>query len=625
MKRVMYFGVGPLLIALLFLAFNLGIGKWITGVRLDLTEHKLYSISPGTRQILAGLEKPIDLYFFYSNSGSKELVPLRGYALRVEELLKVYEREAGGKLRLHIIDPQPFSDEEDRANGFGLQAIPLRQGVAPVYFGLVGTDSQNNAQVIPYFSREQEERLEYDISRLIQTLAQPQRPVVGLLSTLPVNGGFDTGMQRKFEPWELFKEIRREFELRELMTDIEEIPPEVTVLMLVHPKKLTQSTLYAIDQFVLRGGKLLAFVDPLSEQDPGVEHFGISSKDKSSDLAPLFKAWGVQMQSGKLLADGSYAMFDSAGEGQRPIPRPFTLKLPQSALNQDDPSMFGLENISLSTAGIIEQVKGATTRFTPLMHSSDYSMPLEVSRFEKTVDPDRLMQEIPLDSQRYITAARIQGPAKSAFADGIEGHRDGLKQTQQINVIVVADTDLLSDRIWLKIQDLYGRPVPDSRVGNEPVMIAWEDNAFFVINALDSLSGSDALNSLRSRGRYSRPFIVVEQMQLRADASFREKEAVLQLRLDEAEHKLAQVQEQRADKHQEIDAQQQSTIRQFTQEKMRIRQQLREVQYQLNTDIDALGGLLKVINIALVPLLLTFCMLVVWGIQRVRQRVGQRR
>ncbi|WP_192557915.1 GldG family protein [Pseudomonas allokribbensis] len=615
MKRVMYSGVGLLLIALLFLAFNVGVGKWLTDVRLDLTEHKLYSISPGTRQILANLEKPIDLHFFYSDSGSKELVPLRGYALRVEELLKVYEREAGGKLRLHIIDPQPFSDEEDRANGFGLQAVPLRQGVAPVYFGLVGTDSQNNAQVIPFFPPEQEERLEYEISRLIQTLLQPQRPVVGLLSTLPINGGFNTSMQRKIEPWVLAQEIRREFELRELSAETKEIPPEVTVLMLVHPKKLTQSTLYAIDQFVLRGGKLLAFVDPLSEQDPGEEHFGIPSKDKSSDLAPLFNAWGVQMQPGKLLADGSYALFDSSGEGGRPIPRPFTLELPQAALSQEDPSTSGLESISLTTAGIIEPVDGATTRFTPLMHSSNYAMPLEVNRFEKTVDLDRLMQELAPHSQRYVTAARIQGPATSAFADGIEGHRNGLKQAQQINVIAVADTDLLSDRMWLQTQDSNGSAV------RHP----WTDNANFVLNALDSLSGSDALNSLRSRGRYNRPFVVVELMQRKAEASFRKKQSALQMRLDETERTLAQLQEQRADKTQALDAEQQSTVRQFMQEKMRIRQQLREVQYQLNVDIDALGRLLKVVNIALVPLLLTVCMLVVWSIRHIRRVTSLRR
>lgn len=610
MKRVMYSGVGLLLIALFFLAFNMGVGKWLTDARLDLTEHKLYSINPGTRQILADLEKPIDLYFFFSSSGSKELVPIRGYALRVEELLKVYERESGGRIRLHIIDPQPFSDEEDRANGFGLQATPLRQGVAPVYFGLVGTDSQDNAQVIPFFPSEQEERLEYDISRLIQTLTESQRPVVGLLSTLPINGGFDTSTQRRIEPWVLVQEIRREFKFRELMTDIEEIPPEVTVLMLVHPKKLTQSTLYAIDQFVLRGGRLLAFVDPLSEQDPGSEHFGILSKDKSSDLTPLFKAWGVQLQPSKLLADGSYALFDSAGEGLRQIPLPFTFELPQAALNQDDPSTSGLESVSLTTAGIIEPVEGATTQFTPLMHSSDYAMPLEVGRFEKTVDLDRLMQELPLHSQRYVTAARIQGPVKSAFADGIEGHRNGLKQTSQINVIVVADTDLLSDRMWLQIQDLDGRAMPHP----------WTDNASFVINALDNLSGSDALNSLRSRGRYNRPFVVVEQMLRKAEASVREKQSTLHLRLDETERKLAQLQEQQVDKSQIPDLEQRSAIHEFMQEKMHIRQQLREVQYQLNVDINTLGRLLKVVNIALIPLLLILCMLVAWGIRRACQR-----
>lgn len=614
MKRVMYSGAGLVLIATLFLAFNMGLGKGFTDVRLDLTEHKLYSISPGTSEILADLEKPLDLYFYYSRSSSKDSLAQRGYASRVEELLKVYVREAGGKLRLHIVDPQPFSSEEDRANEFGLQAMPMRQGTAPVYFGLVGTDSQNNAQVIPFFAQEQEERLEYEISRLIQTLGQPQRPVVGLLSTLPVSGSFDMNTQRKVEPWMVIQEMLREYKVRELLTDIEEIPSEVTVLMLVHPQKLTNPTLYAIDQFVLRGGKVLAFVDPLSEQDPGTEHFGILSKDKSSNLAPLFEAWGVRVQQDRLLADGAYALFDGTGEGQPPIPRPFTFELPQSALSQDDPSTSGLRSISLSTAGIIEPLERATTQFTPLMRSSNYALPLEATRFENSTDANDLMQELLPYSQRYSLAARIQGPAKSAFMEGIDGHTDGLKHAEKIEVIVVADTDVLSDRMWLQTQEVDGRPQ------HRP----WSDNASFVMNALDSLSGSDALNSLRSRGHYNRPFVVVEQMLREAEAKFREKQSSLHQRLDATERELAQLQAQRVDESQLPDADQQLAIHQFVEEKMQIRQQLRDVQYQLNVEIDTLGRLLKALNIALVPLLLTLCMLVAWGVRRACQRTRLR-
>lgn len=236
MKRMLYSTSGLLLIALLFLAFNLATGLLLTGVRLDLTQNKLYSISAGTRQILAELKQPLDLYFYFSDSGSKELVPMRGYAQRVQELLKVYEREADGKIRLHVIDPLPFSADEDKASEFGLQAVPLGQGGAPVYFGLAGTDEQNNAQTIEFFAPDQEEFLEYDISRLLQALANPKRPTLGLLSSLPANGGFDIRTQSKTEPWMLIQELRREFDLQQLKPDTQDIPKDLDILMLLHRK-----------------------------------------------------------------------------------------------------------------------------------------------------------------------------------------------------------------------------------------------------------------------------------------------------------------------------------------------------------------------------------------------------
>ncbi len=299
MKRVLSSGAGLLLIALAFLAFNMVSGLLFSGARLDLTEQKLYTISPGTKRILAGLDEPINLYFFYSDSGARELVPLRNYARRVEELLRAYEREANGRIRLQVIDPEPFSENEDKATEFGLQGIPLQQGGDNLYFGLAGSNALDGVQVIPFFPLDQEEFLEYDISRLVQTLAQPQRPVVGLMSSLPLNGGFDMASRQPTSPWMVMEEIRQQFDLRSLKSDATEIPPEVSVLLLVHPKQLPEQTLYAIDQFVLRGGKLLAFVDPFSEADSGSDFTATLDGDKSSDLAPLFEAWGAAPAAGQ--------------------------------------------------------------------------------------------------------------------------------------------------------------------------------------------------------------------------------------------------------------------------------------------------------------------------------------
>jgi ABC-type uncharacterized transport system involved in gliding motility auxiliary subunit len=610
MKKLMYSSAGLLLIALAFLAFNLFSSLSLSGARLDLTEQKLYTISAGTEQILAELEQPIELDFFFSDTTAKDLPALRNYAKRVEEMLKAYQRAADGKIQLRIIDPAPFSEDEDKAAEFGLQGIPLQQGGDQLYLGLAGKNAQGDTQVIPFFALDQEEFLEYELSRLVQSLAKPERPVVGVLSGLPINGGFDMQARQPTPPWMVMEEIRQLFKIESLKADVDLIPEQVSVLLLIHPKQLPEQTLYAIDQFVLRGGKLLAFVDPFSEADTQAGMAGEMAIDKSSSLTPLFKAWGLRMVPDKVLGDGSYAMSVSMGQGQRAVRHAAWLSLPKNALDQDDISTAALENLTVATAGILEPLEGAKTRFIPLLQSSQYAMPFDAKRFGLLQNPEELIRELQPTGERYAIAARISGPAQSAYPDGIEGRKDGLKQADSINVIAVADTDLLTDRMWVQVQDFFGQRIPQP----------WADNAAFAINALDNLSGSDALISVRSRGRFTRPFEVVEAIQRDAEVRFREKEQALQARLADTEQKLAAL--QRSDdpsKALELTPEQQATVRQFLQEKVKIRKELREVRYQLNADIEALGRSLKFANIALVPLLLTLGVLALWLWRRRQQ------
>ncbi len=596
MKRVMYSGAGLLLIALAFLAFNTFSSLVFTDARLDLTEQKLYTISEGTETILDGLEQPIELHFFYSDAATKDLVALRNYARRVEEMLRAYEREADGKLKLHVIDPQPFSEQEDRAAEFGLQAVPLNQGGDTVYFGLAGTNAQGQRQSIPFFALDQEEFLEYEISRLVQSLASAQMPVVGVLSGLPINGGFDMRTQQATPPWMVLEDIRQLFHIESLKRDVDMIPASVSVLMLVHPKDLPEQTLYAVDQFVMRGGKLLVFVDPYSEADPGQGigpgEFG---EGRASDLEPLFRAWGVRMAPGQVVADASYAMSVGVGAERRPVRHPGWLNLPQRTMDNEDVTTASLESLTMATAGFLEPLEGATTRFTPLIQSSSYAMPVEAERFAMLDNPAELLRELEPTGERYTLAARIQGPARSAYPDGIEGREDGLKESTSINVIAVADSDLLADRMWVQVQDFFGQRMPQP----------WADNGTFVVNALDNLSGTDALISVRSRGRFARPFGVVEALQRQAENRFREKEEVLQERLAATEAQLAQLQGPNAEGAIELTAEQQTALQGYMQDKLRIRKELREVRYQLDADIETLGRTLKFFNIALVPLVLT--------------------
>ncbi|MGC8098001.1 GldG family protein [Metapseudomonas otitidis] len=609
MKKLMYSSAGLLLIALAFLAFNMVSGLALTNARLDLTEQKLYTISDGTRQILGELDEPINLYFFYSDKSAKDLVVLRNYARRVEEMLKAYAQAADGKIKLHIVDPEPFSEDEDKAAEFGLQAVPAQQGGDAIYFGLAGTNSVDDHQVIPFFPLDQEEFLEYEVSRLVQSLAHPQRPVVGVLSGLPLNGGFDMQTQQPGSPWMVMEEIRQLFQIESLKPDVDQIPDNVSVLLLVHPKNLSEQTQYAIDQFVLRGGKLLAFVDPWSEADHAMPMPGeMGGEGKSSDLPALFKAWGFEMLPGKVLGDGAYAMSVSMGQGERPARHPAWLTLPRQALDPSDVATANLETLTVATAGILRPLEGAKTHFVPLIHSSEYAMPFDAQRFAMLRNPQELMGELNPSGDRYTVAARISGPAQSAFPDGIEGRKDGLKSADNINVIVVADTDMLSDRMWVQVQDFFGQRVPQP----------WADNSAFAINALDNLSGSEALISVRSRGRFTRPFTVVEDLQRQAEARFREQEQALKQRLSETEEKLASLQNQDPAKALELTPEQQATLQQFMQEKLRIRKELREVNYQLNADIEKLGRTLKFINIALVPLVLTLGVLLLWAWRRRR-------
>lgn len=597
MKKLMYSSAGLLIIGLAFLAFNIVSGLTLTNARLDLTEQKLYTISTGTKAILGDIKDPIDLYFFYSEKNAKDLAVLRNYAKRVTEMLKLYEHTSNGKIKLHIIDPAPFSADEDKAAEFGLNPVPLDQTGEKLYFGLAGTNHSKAEQIIPLFQPDHEQFLEYELSRLIQSLSRPERPTIGVMSTLKLDGGLDV-MTRQDEPqWMVMNDIRQQFQVKTLQPDVDAIPAELSTLLLVHPKKLPQKTLYAIDQFVMRGGKLMVFVDPYSEIDHPVPMQGDpESVSKASSLDPLLQAWGVRMVPDQVVGDGYYGMSVGMGDDQPSVRYVGALSLPKATLDQNDISTSGLESMTVSTAGMLEPLASATTQFTPLIRTSQYAMPIPAQRFFKLRNPEALLEGFQPTGQRYVLAGRITGPAKSAFPQGIEGHTDGVQENKDIQVVVVADTDILSDRMWVAVQEVFGQRVPQP----------WADNGNFVVNALDNLAGSDALISVRSRGHFNRPFERVEALQREAEVQFRKKERTLRTRLAETEKQLAALQKEHdPGKANDTNPEQRATLQRFTQEKLKLRKELRDVNYQLNASIESLGQRLKLINIALIPLLLT--------------------
>ncbi|WP_185266354.1 GldG family protein [Halopseudomonas xiamenensis] len=612
MKRLMYSGTGLLVLLLAFVAFNITTGVLLPGARLDLTEQKLFTISDGTRKILRDLDEPVTLYFFFSDRASKDMVVLRNYARRVEEMLREYERVADGKLKLQIIDPQPFSEAEDRAAEFGLQAVPLSQTGEQLYFGLAGTNQLAQREVIPFFALEQEGLLEYELSRLINSLAQPEKTQIGLISGLPMAGGMNPMTGQPSAPWVAFEQMQQMFSVQELDSDIDTVPADIEVLLLVHPKTLSEAALFAVDQFVLRGGKLLAFIDPLAEADQSMEAMMEGMADgKSSDLGPLLAAWGVAYDPEQVVLDARLGMSVSRGQGQLPARHIGWLEVEPQFMSRDDTVTAPLQMLTLATAGALQPVDGARTQFLPLLSSSANSALTPSSRFSNMQDPESLLNGFKADEQIYHFAARLQGPARTAYPDGLEGREAELAEADNINVLLIADTDMLTDRMWVQVQDFFGQRIPQP----------WADNGGLLINALDNLSGSEALISVRSRGDFSRPFTVVEELQRKAERRYRASEQRLQQQLEQTEQRLRELQQgQDPTQLTELSAEQEQAIQGFLDEKLAIRKQLRDVRYELNADIERLGNLLKMINIALVPALLTLGVLLWWLIGRLRRR-----
>ncbi|MBV1881387.1 MAG: Gldg family protein [Pseudomonadales bacterium] len=622
-KKLLFSGVGLGLVAIITVVM-IGISNGVMNTaRFDLTENQLYTVSEGTKNIVEGLEQPVELYFFYSNEVTKEIPDLRHYAKRVEELLQEYELLAPDKITLHVIDPVPFSEEEDQAMEYGLQGVaPSAISGDKIYFGLVGKNAAGSQEIIGFFQPNKEQFLEYELSQMLYRLSHEKSTVIGLMSSLQMQGGFDMASRQPTPAWMLMSEIDRVFDVNTVDLTAKEIDKEIDVLMIVHPKDLPDRTLYAIDQFVLRGGKAMIFVDPNAELD--IPMGGMPSDPsvtKTSELKKLFDQWGVELTENSVLGDAKYAMVVGMGRESRSIRHLGLQGYGPANFVGRDVVTDQLELINVGTAGILSQREGATTDFTPLIESSSESMPIDLALFNNLRDPAMLADGFIPTGDSYAVAARVKGIVNTAFPDGAPNVEEvntedadaevspvdsdqevedvgtsHLKVSKsEINVLIVADTDILTDRLWVRVQDFFGQRVASP----------WANNADFIVNGLEHLSGSSDLIGIRSRGQFSRPFTRVQEIQRLAEEKFRKSEKELSLRLQETERELMALQEPPENGILSLSEEQEQELIKFQDEKAKIRKQLRDVQHQLNKDIKDLGAGLKIINIAAVPLILT--------------------
>jgi ABC-type uncharacterized transport system involved in gliding motility auxiliary subunit len=592
-------------IFLMLVAANIIAARYATP-RLDLTQEHLYTLAKGTQQTLAKIEEPITLRFYYSPRLG-DAVPAYGvYAQRVRELLDQYVAAAKGKIRLEVHDPLPYSDAEDRAVAYGLQPVPLNDRGEAVYFGLAGTNSTDDQQVIAFLNPERERFLEYDLTRLVHALAFPKRKVAGLVTSLPLGGE---------TPAPIIEQLRQTVDVKDLPLDIVAIPPDTDVLLIIHPQSLPENTQFAIDQYVLKGGKALIFVDPYSESQAALVN--AAGKSTASDLGRLFKAWGVKLVDGVVAGDRRTARRVAVpvqGRGPQALDYVAWLNLQSDNLSRDDPITADLSQIAMATAGILQPIEGASTKFEPLIQTSTEAEQIPVDKVKGLPDVGELLAHFRPDGRRYVLAAHVTGTAATAFPDGAPKDAapgEPLKESMQpINVVVVSDTDMLDARFWAQSRDFFGRQV----------IVPLANNADFLADAVEVLAGGQDLVDLRSRGTIARPFEVVDRIQRSADDRLAAQQRTLEQKVKEAEanlHKLtsgdtASSGTPTADQSKEIDA--------IRTDLIESRRQLRQVQVALRSDIEHLKVMLEFFDIALVPIIVAVAALVMAGLRRPRRR-----
>jgi ABC-type uncharacterized transport system involved in gliding motility auxiliary subunit len=639
-KRSTLAWAGLALAAVVLLSVNLASSVGLRTWSADLTQDKLFTISKGTRQILKSIDEPITAQLYFSQNLAAASPNVARYFERVRTLFEQYRDISGGKLRLSVIDPEPFSDSEDKAVAAGLKGLRLNAEGDTGYFGLVATNATDNQETIPFFSPDRESFLEYDVTKLIYSLANPKKRTIGLMTSLPLDGGKSPMRRQPTQPWLIMSQIREFFDVRTIDQNVKTIPSDIDVLMVAQPTKLTPQAAYAIDQYALKGGKVLAFIDPVAES---AEMQLLQDKGNGrEELAKLLKGWGVNFDHKQVAADIRHArrvqFGNRGGEPGQPMVTDFVawLGLDKTDINPNDVLAAGVDVINLASAGVLSKVDGSTVDFSPILQTSSDAEIIPPTKVGFAADPTALLRDYVAGGHKLVLAARLSGDTKSAFPNGepkaadasakkpddkskpangdkkdasADASKDAKKPAEtpavkeveqpqvksgKINVIVIADTDLLADQFWV-----------NRSMMSQNVVIPTANNASFVVGAIENLSGSDALIALRGRGVKERPFTLVEDLQRSAEQKFRTQEKALEDKLKTAQNELQKIQSSGeggngvilTDKEQEA-------VEKFRGQMLDTRRELRKVKLALRQDIDSLGGWLKFANIGFIPLML---------------------
>ena len=596
-QRAAVIGSAALLVG--WVALNAIVASLPGGARIDLTEGSLYTLSPGVRSMLASLEEPVRIDLYFSEEGGRELPQIRNHALRVQEFLDEVARASNGKVDVQLVDPRPFSEAEDRAKASGIAPITIDAAGRQAMLGLVVTGPTDRREGIPYLNPAEEAYLEYDISRAIISVSRTTRAKVAMITSLPMDSSFDPRSQRMKEPWQVLAQLRTLFDVEVVPPSAEKLPDVIDALIIAHPKGVSEVLQKAIDSYAVGGGRILMFLDPYCESDasasgPG----GFGAAGGASDLGELPTKWGITWSGQTVVADRKHAQRVRArtDTGLATVEYPAWLLMDKETISRTDPAFGTLQTLVLLSAGSLGTAEGSKLAMTPLVTSSTDSMMIDTSKLGPFADPAAMLREFKADGASHAVAARYTGAVPSAFGlPPVEGASSTL--------VVVADADLLRDETWIQ----------EERLGS--LSLGWRtfaDNGALLANVVEQLCGNKALLSLRGRGESHRPFTVVAEIQRQAEARYRARAEDLEGRITQIQTRINDLQKQKSpDQMLILTTEQQSQLEVAQKEIVESRKELRQVQFSLREEVEALGHRLMLLNVVGWPLIVALVALVV--------------
>lgn len=590
----------------LFVSVNLIAGIFLKNFRIDLTEDKIFTLSDSTYDVIKKIEEPVLIRLYFSEELGLVIPELSNYYKRVSELIEFYVNVSGGKIELEYVSPEPFSDEEERALQSGIVSVPLGDGNVQGFFGLVvSSHNGEKTEVIPFFDPRKEKFLEYDFTKAINSVITKEKKKIGIISYLPVTGKSVASPVIKKNPlqrWAIIKTLESAFDVAFLNEIVPYIPSSIDVLVVFNPSDMDKRTIYAIDQYVLRGGKLLMFVDPFAEIKAQMQGIRVASRP---GLTELFDAWHVGFDETKVLSDIDLGMDvgsisgDDKSAGQRNImtKNPLWIRVKSENVNHEHPITKGIENMVMASAGAFEVEPQKGVIFTPLIYSSKHSMMANVDRLEVGRSHESFLRDFTSDDKEKIVAVYLSGFPNSIYLKPPKDLDQGqhmLKAKDSINVILVADSDMVFDGLSVKRQVLFGKT-------NE---VPFTDNLQFVINSIDYLLGDEELISLRGKGTFKRSLNVLSDIKNKYDRKIRVEEQNILEKLSNNQYRLAELFVKSAQKDKELSEEDMQEMVRLDDEIKEGKRNMAKMQYEARLGISAIYSKISFVNIIIAPLLL---------------------